>query len=207
MCSTASGCMISECSLIPVTVCPCVNKTRRWCFELLFPRCAFKRLEASRRPTERISISSILRPPNPMDLWWTRGIRALCCIPISVFSGIKGKCAEWVQRQHNPRDQRQSIARSSTRPDSQGTSAERKWQANLEAKWCLIQGWRVGGKRKEREDKRGAVNLELGWREDLSTLWWPRARTAVKGRPSTCGVIVIQRNRCSVPFRNVLLFF
>lgn len=36
MCSTASGCVISECSLIPVTVCPCVNKTRR-CLELRFP--------------------------------------------------------------------------------------------------------------------------------------------------------------------------
>jgi len=39
----------------------------------------------------------------------------------------------------------------------------------------------VGGEKKEREDKRGGESgryLELGRQEDLSTLWWPRARTA-----------------------------
>ncbi len=81
---TASGCVISECSLIPVTVCPCVNKTRRWCLELRFPDAP---LRDSKAPEEaRWGTGYIEYPssPNPMERLNT-GIRALCCIPISVF--------------------------------------------------------------------------------------------------------------------------
>lgn len=150
MCSAASGCVVSECSLIPVTVCPCVNKTRRWCFELSFPDAPWWGSKPPEEPQRGTGYIEYPSSPKPTGSMVDTGDQSPVLYPDQCFSGIRGKCAEWVQRWHNPRDQRQSIARSSVRPDSKGTSAERKWQANLEAKWCLIQGWRVGGKEKRK---------------------------------------------------------
>ncbi len=203
MCSTASGCVISECSLIPVTVCPCVNKTRRWCLELPFPDAL---LRGSKPPEEaRWGTGYIEYPssPKPNGSMVDTGIRALCCIPISVF-------LEWEENAQSGSSDGTiceiSASPSLDRP-CEPTAKERAPRENdkpigKQSDAWFKDGW-WEGKRKKGRIREG--RWIWSW-EDLSTLWWPTARTAVKGRPSiTRGVI--QRKGCTVWLRFWNVFF
>lgn len=159
------------------------------------PRCAFTRLEASWRSTVRNRIYRVSFVPQTQWIYGGHGDQSPVLYPDQCFF------LEWEENAQSGSSDgtiREISASPSLDRPCEPTAEERAPKENDKPigkqsdAWFKDGGWE--GKRKKGRIREG--RWIWSW-EDLSTLWWPTARTAVKGRPSiTRGVI--QRKGCSV---------